>query len=198
MAPDQDAPAAAPSVADIEPVIRGLAWRICRAGSGLVDLDDLTQTGLLAAHASLLAGSAYPAASQRSHAIARSQWAMLDLARVEGRHAQRQQPLAEAPEAGHHDTPEAQAARRQIARRVVESLDQLPARYVDVLRLTYADTPANHQVLADRWGVTRSRISQMHRQAIAEMRLLLGLSDDDCPTPAARAAAHRALAHAAA
>lgn len=214
MAPDKDAPAAAPSVADLAPIIRAFAWKFCQASNGRLDIRDMTQAGLLAAHASLLAGAAYPAESRRTHAIARSRWAMLDHMRVEVRHNQRmhpeplevhiEPPFDEAldfrtpePLVDRND-PERIATRREIARVTAEAIDNLSARQRDALAGLYGaeDGAAGTQALAQDWGVDDSRVRQVRAQALQTLRELLGVERP--VTRAAAAAAGRAIAAAAA
>lgn len=66
-------------------------------------------------------------------------------------------------------TPYEEAVRSELAGIMAVTMHRLPARERDVLVFHYLNHLAFHQV-ADMLGVTRGRISQLHRQALQRLR----------------------------
>lgn len=65
------------------------------------------------------------------------------------------------------------AERSEISCRLLSALDKLPERHRELLRHHYF----LHQpfvALATDWGLTRGRVSQIHREALTHMKLALG------------------------
>jgi RNA polymerase sigma factor FliA len=59
-----------------------------------------------------------------------------------------------------------------FARRIQDLLEQLPARERDIVRSHYFEQ-VEFQELADRYGVTKGRISQLHARALERLREML-------------------------
>ena len=178
------------SIEGLLPVVRTMAARLSRATNHRVPAEDLSQVGLIAVHAVLLQPGTLAEDRLRARAGAAARNAMVDLARVETRcrHGARL-AAATVPLEDQHDQvpdtrpgPEEIAIRRQMARLVAEAIHALPRRLQDVLRLSY-EGEVTRTELAAMWGLDPSRISQLHTEAIAELRALLA---PESPPPAAR------------
>ncbi len=67
------------------------------------------------------------------------------------------------------ESPDSQAASRQMVERVAELIDQLTPREKMVLSLYYTDE-LNMREAAEVMGITEGRVSQLHSQALARLR----------------------------
>jgi RNA polymerase sigma factor (sigma-70 family) len=180
----------AASIEGLLPVVRAMAARLSRATNHRVPAEDLSQVGLIAVHTVLLQPGTLAEDRIRARASAAARNAMIDLARVETRcrHGTRL-AAATVPLQDRHDQepdprpgPEEIAIRRQMARLVAEAIQALPRRLQDVLRLSY-EGDVTRAELAAMWGLEPARISQLHAEAIAELRSMLA---PELPPPAAR------------
>lgn len=180
------------SIEAMVPVIRAMASRLSNTMHHRVPADDLAQVGLLAVHTVLVTRCSTLAEDRvRARAGAAARNAMVDLVRVEMRSRSADRARDVLPLTGEHEHlpcpapgPEAVAIKRQMARQVVEAISDLPRRLQDVLRLSY-ESEATHAEIAAMWGLDRSRISQMHAEAIALLRERLA-PEPPAPPPAAR------------
>lgn len=181
----------ATSLADVRPLIRASARRLAASSRGLLNADDLTQVGMLAAHATLQqAGTA--AEDKVRYARQSAKLAMIDLARGEARAARvggHAGALTEADAQIEDPTPgpEALAIKREMARLVAEAIHQLPQQLRDVLRLTY-EREMTRRELAACWGMDPAEVQRLHQAAIDHLRHLLGVQDSG-PTPRSSSAA---------
>jgi RNA polymerase sigma factor (sigma-70 family) len=179
------------SLEALQPVVRSMARRLAYNSHGALQADDLVQVGMLAAHTVLLRSGSLEEDRIRARAGTAARNAMVDLARVETRsraspavqRAHAAQPLGGQDGQAMHVAdaapgPEEIAIKRQMARLVVEAIDGLPRRLQDVLRLSYEGDKTRDDI-ARLWGVDPSRISQLHAEAIAELRKVL--APDEAP-----------------
>jgi RNA polymerase sigma factor for flagellar operon FliA len=73
------------------------------------------------------------------------------------------------------DRPDALVERRERRTLVAAAVDRLPTRQRQVLQMYYDEGLTLRQI-ADAFGVTESRISQIHSEAIARLRTLVAES----------------------
>lgn len=174
-----------PSLESLQPVIRSMARRVAFKSYGRLQVDDLVQVGMLAVHTVLLRSSTLEEDHIRARASLAARNAMTDLVRVETRcraseevrnaHNTFSSSSDDEPENGVADQapgPEEILLKRQMARLVVQAISDLPRRLQDVLRLSYEDGKTATE-LAELWGITPSRISQLHTEAIEALRQVL-------------------------
>lgn len=179
----------------LQPMVRAIAHRQAYTSFGRLHVDDLTQVGMMAVHTVLLQADAFDEAHLRSRAGAAARNAMIDLARVEtrcrrnaGASAQairNPEQLDEVRAAGLADPapgPEEQLLWRQMALLLVEAVSSLPQRQQDVLRLTYENEATQIEVAA-MWGLTPSRVSQIHTEALDNLRRALMPAAPPDPQP---------------
>lgn len=169
-------------LAELQPLVKAAARRIAQYSGGRVQADDLAQVGMMAAHATLLrAGTAGEDRIRFARGSAKS--AMLDMLRAETRHrASEAARLAAATVplddlAQHADPgpgPEEIVLKRQLARLVAEAIEELPRRLRDALRLAYEGEGAG-RALAEAWGISPARVSQLQSEAIRALRVSLGV-----------------------
>ena len=73
---------------------------------------------------------------------------------------------------GAHDSPDDTAAQKELSRVIAERLEQLPDMQRKVLALYYFEDMRLREI-AEAFGVTESRICQIHSQAILAIRAYL-------------------------
>jgi RNA polymerase sigma factor for flagellar operon FliA len=61
----------------------------------------------------------------------------------------------------------------QLRRAIRSMLNVLPDRERELIRRHYEDQVEFQQIAAE-WGITKGRVSQLHAQALARLRKLLG------------------------
>lgn len=70
---------------------------------------------------------------------------------------------------GHTETPERHAMHYERMTRLVAAINRLPARWQQVLALRYQEDQTQRQIAQD-FGVSESRVSQMHSDAVSRLR----------------------------
>ncbi len=81
-----------------------------------------------------------------------------------------------------HPPPDRQLLRREQGRHLRRAIDRLPRRERAVIRCYYDDHLAYREI-ADLFGVSESRICQIHRSAIRRIRSRLAAEDRCGPSP---------------
>jgi RNA polymerase sigma factor FliA len=79
----------------------------------------------------------------------------------------------EIPDERQHANPYAVAELQQLSREVRRLLPRLPEREQQIVRAHYFDFKELQSIAADH-GITKGRVSQLHAQALARLRSLLG------------------------
>jgi len=70
---------------------------------------------------------------------------------------------------GHTETPERHAMHYERLTRLVTAINRLPVRWQQLLALRYRDDWTQREIAQD-WGITESRVSQMHSEAVDRLR----------------------------
>ena len=81
------------------------------------------------------------------------------------------------PQGDRESTPYAHAARSQIRALAHEAISQLPGRQQDIVRLHYFQHMSFSDI-AEMYGVSKGRISQLHRQALEQLRDLMRVKSE--------------------
>jgi RNA polymerase sigma factor FliA len=159
--------------AELAAFARSIARLMLRSGQipAAVDVEDVAQAGLVAA---LEARKRYDgiSASFRTFVGVRIRGAIRDevhrqmRAYVEASYDELE-AVDHAP--GHMETPERHAMHYERLTRLVAAINRLPVRWQQLLTLRYRDDWTQREIAQD-FGITEGRVSQMHSDAVNRLR----------------------------